>query len=53
MTVGPEGEAGVSAALPAVMNAIADALATAGAQPVDMPATPERVWRALTAAKAA
>ena len=30
------------------MNAIADALARAGAVPeIDMPATPENVWRAL------
>ena len=41
------GEAGVTGALPAVMNAIADALASRGAAPVDMPATPERVWSAL------
>jgi aerobic carbon-monoxide dehydrogenase large subunit len=37
------GEAGTTAALAAVMNAIADAGAN-----IDMPATPERVWRALT-----
>ena len=36
------GEAGTTASLAAVMNAVADA----GAD-VDMPATPERVWRAL------
>jgi carbon-monoxide dehydrogenase large subunit len=29
------------------MNAVADALASAGAAPIDMPASPERVWRAL------
>jgi carbon-monoxide dehydrogenase large subunit len=34
------------------MNAIADALAQAGAAPLDMPATPERVWRALRAGRA-
>ncbi len=45
------GEAGVTGALPAVMNAISDALASAGAEPVDMPARPERVWRALSAVK--
>jgi carbon-monoxide dehydrogenase large subunit len=39
------GEAGTTAAPPAVMNAIVDAL-PAGAR-LDMPATPERVWRAL------
>lgn len=42
------GESGVSGSLAAVMNAIADALARAGAVPeIDMPATPEAVWRAL------
>lgn len=41
------GEAGVTGALPAIMNAIADALASRGAGPIDMPATPERVWSAL------
>lgn len=41
------GEAGVSGALPAVMGAVNDAIAHAGGRPVDMPATPEKVWRAL------
>ena len=41
------GESGTTAALPAAMNAVADALASAGAPDVQMPATPERVWRAL------
>ncbi len=44
------GEAGVSGALPAIMNAIVDALADRGITHVDMPATPERIWRALHAA---
>jgi carbon-monoxide dehydrogenase large subunit len=43
------GEAGTTAAPPAVINAILDALPK-GAQ-LDMPATPERVWRALQATK--
>ena len=38
------GEAGTVGALPAVMSAIADAL---GVLHIDMPATPERVWRVL------
>jgi len=43
------GEAGVVGALPAVMNALADALAQRGATlDFDMPATPEKVWRALS-----
>lgn len=42
------GECGVTGSLAAVMNAIADALAAAGAAPeIDMPATPEKIWRAL------
>jgi carbon-monoxide dehydrogenase large subunit len=44
------GEAGVTGALPAVMNAVLDALATHGVRHLDMPATPERIWRALQAA---
>jgi carbon-monoxide dehydrogenase large subunit len=47
------GEAGVTGALPAVMNAVIDALAVRGVRNVDMPATPERIWRALQAAGAA
>ncbi len=42
------GEAGTTAAPPAVINAILDALPE-GAQ-LDMPATPERIWQALQAA---
>lgn len=40
----------ITGAPAAVMNALADALRPAGAEPVDMPATPEKVWRALRAA---
>jgi len=39
------GEAGATAALAAVVNAVADALPEA--PDIDMPATPERVWRAI------
>ncbi len=46
------GEAGVTGALPAVMNAVLDALATRGVRHLDMPATPERVWQALREADA-
>lgn len=45
------GEAGVSAGLPAVMNAIVDALGERGIHDLDMPATPERIWRALHAVR--
>jgi carbon-monoxide dehydrogenase large subunit len=41
------GEAGCSGSLPAVMNAIVDALAPLGISHIDMPATPEKVWRAI------
>jgi carbon-monoxide dehydrogenase large subunit len=47
------GEAGAVGSPPAVMNAIVDALSEAGVKQLDMPATPERVWRALEAARAA
>ncbi|MFN9092360.1 MAG: xanthine dehydrogenase family protein molybdopterin-binding subunit, partial [Alphaproteobacteria bacterium] len=41
------GQAGAIAAPQTVMNAIADALALRGATAPDMPATPEKIWRAL------
>jgi carbon-monoxide dehydrogenase large subunit len=44
------GEAGSVGALACLMNAIVDALAPAGVGHLDMPATPERIWRALRAA---
>jgi carbon-monoxide dehydrogenase large subunit len=44
------GEAGTTASLAAVMNAIADAIPGAGAK-LDMPATPEKVWRACQTLK--
>jgi len=47
------GEAGTVGALPAVMLAILDALAPLGVKHVDMPATGERLWRALRAAQRA
>jgi carbon-monoxide dehydrogenase large subunit len=42
------GEAGAVGALGAAMNAILDALAPAGVASLDMPATSEKVWRALS-----
>jgi len=47
------GEAGAVGSPPAVINALVDALADAGVTSIDMPATPEAVWKALAAAKAA
>lgn len=44
------GEAGTVGALAAATNAIVDALSHLGIEHVDMPATPERVWRAIRAA---
>jgi aerobic carbon-monoxide dehydrogenase large subunit len=41
------GEAGCVGALPAVTNAIVDALSEFGVTHIEMPATPERVWRAM------
>ncbi len=41
------GEGGTVASTPAVMNAILDALAPLGVTDVPMPATPERIWRAI------
>jgi carbon-monoxide dehydrogenase large subunit len=41
------GEAGCAGALPSVMNAVVDALSEVGVTHIDMPATPEKVWRVL------
>jgi aerobic carbon-monoxide dehydrogenase large subunit len=41
------GETGAIAAPAAVMNAVVDALGPLGINDVDMPASPERVWRAI------
>lgn len=46
------GEAGTIGSTPAVQNAVIDALAHLGVEHVDMPATPERVWRVIQQAKA-
>ncbi|OAI51100.1 hypothetical protein AYO46_01975 [Betaproteobacteria bacterium SCGC AG-212-J23] len=45
------GEGGTTPALGAVANAIADALSPLGVEHVELPATPERVWRAIRQAK--
>ena len=47
MGVKGAGESATTGAPAAVMNALRDALQAAGAGPVDMPATPERVYQAL------
>jgi carbon-monoxide dehydrogenase large subunit len=45
------GEAGTVGALPAVMNAIMDALAPLGVKNIDMPATSDKVWRVIREAR--
>jgi carbon-monoxide dehydrogenase large subunit len=47
------GEAGTIASTPAVVNAVVDALRPLGVQDVTMPCSPERVWRAIQAAREA
>jgi carbon-monoxide dehydrogenase large subunit len=46
------GEAGCVGAMPAIANAIVDALSSYGIRHIEMPATPERVWRAIRDARA-
>jgi carbon-monoxide dehydrogenase large subunit len=46
------GEAGTVGAMPSVMLAIMNALEPLGVRELDMPATPDRVWRAIQAAQA-
>jgi carbon-monoxide dehydrogenase large subunit len=45
------GEAGTVGALAAGMNAIIDALASLGVRDLAMPATSERIWRAIQASR--
>ena len=44
------GESGTIGSTPAVQNAVVDALAHLGVRHLDLPATPERVWRAIRTA---
>lgn len=44
-------EAGVVGAIPAVMNAVCNALSAAGIAHIDMPATPARIWEAIQSAR--
>jgi carbon-monoxide dehydrogenase large subunit len=46
------GESGTIGSMPAAQNAVVDALAHLGVRHVDMPASPERVWRAINEAAA-
>jgi carbon-monoxide dehydrogenase large subunit len=45
------GEMGTIAATPAIVNAVMDALAPLGVRHIDMPLTPEKVWRAMQKSK--
>jgi carbon-monoxide dehydrogenase large subunit len=45
------GESGTIGSTPAVQNAIVDAVAHLGVRHIDMPCTPERVWRAIQEAR--
>jgi aerobic carbon-monoxide dehydrogenase large subunit len=45
------GECGAIGVPPAVINAVLDALAPLGVKHIDMPATPEKVWRAIKEAR--
>jgi carbon-monoxide dehydrogenase large subunit len=45
------GETGTIASTPAVVNAVIDALSPFGIKHLDMPLTPEKVWRAMQSAK--
>ena len=46
------GEAGTIASTPAVVNAVVDAIRHFGVDDVEMPCSPQRVWRAITGARA-
>ena len=46
------GEAGVTGSMPCLMNAVIDALRQAGVKRFDMPASQQRVWKAIQEAKA-
>jgi carbon-monoxide dehydrogenase large subunit len=41
------GEGGTTPALASVVNALVDALAEFGVEHLELPATPEKVWRAI------
>ena len=44
------GEGGITPALGVIINAVVDALAEYGVSHIDMPCSPERVWRAIRTA---
>jgi len=48
----PAGEGGTTPALGVVINAVVDALSEFGVKHIEMPATPDRVWRTIQEAAA-
>ena len=46
----PGGEGGTTPSLGLLINAIVNALSAFGVKDIEMPATPERIWRAINAA---
>ena len=48
----PAGEGGTTPALGVVINAVVDALSEYGVKHIEMPATPERIWRAIRETRA-
>jgi aerobic carbon-monoxide dehydrogenase large subunit len=46
------GESGTIGAMPSVQNAVIDAVSHLGVRHIEMPTSPERVWRAIEAARA-
>ena len=46
------GESGCTASMPALANAVIDALRPLGVAHLDMPLTPSKLWHAMTAARA-
>ena len=46
------GEAGTIGSIPAVQNAVIDAVSHLGVRHIDMPASPERVWAAINEVRA-
>jgi aerobic carbon-monoxide dehydrogenase large subunit len=46
------GEAGCAGSLACIVNAVIDALSEYGITEIDMPLTPEKVWRAIKSAQA-
>ena len=45
------GEGGTTPALAAIVNAVVDAMADFGIEDIDMPVTPERIWKAIHTAR--